>query len=99
MEQLVEMRANPLEFPQGAGKPNVKGHELIFIASTIDYSVDMRGNVMQVQQAVVHRFMATPASLAQMAAHCLALLPEDVRAKVLDIDYAEEESGAQHPKS
>ena len=90
------MRANPVEFPQ-SGKSNMKGHELIFVASRIGYSQDMRGGVVQVQETVTQRVMATPGALAEMTAHCLALLPADLRATVLAIDYDKATSEGAHP--
>ena len=95
MEQLIEMRANPVEFPAKEGE-NTKGYELIFIASRIGYTQDMRGNVMQVPETTVYRLMATPGPLAQTAAHLLALLPADIRKKVLEVDYEQATSEAAH---
>jgi hypothetical protein len=83
MNQLTEIRFNPIEFPQ-KDKPNLKGHELIIISSQIGYEVGMDGGARQVQETPVWRCMATPNATANAALTLLALLPPDLRRKVLE---------------
>jgi hypothetical protein len=93
MDQLLEMRSNPVEFPK-IGKANVLGHELIFVTSRTGYGQDMHGKVIQVAETHTYRFMATSEGLGQAVATGLSLLTPEIRAMVMALDFSEVDAAA-----